>query len=57
MEINKTYIIRVLLGGRFLTYVGKIISNKDGFVTFLDNRGKILNIAMSQVQSFEESGQ
>lgn len=56
MEQNKTYIIRIDMGnGKLFTYTGKIISQDEMFVTFLDNyTGKTLSYNKTKVLSFEE---
>ena len=36
MNIGDTYIIRVEVDGRIFTYTGKILSEDDNFVTFID---------------------
>jgi hypothetical protein len=59
MEQNKTYIIRIDMGnGKLFTYTGKIISQDEMFVTFLDNyTGKTLSYNKTKVLSFEEVGE
>ena len=54
MELNKTYIIRVLINNSLLTYEGKIISQKDGFISFLDKYGKVISVNKNTIQSYEE---
>ena len=54
MELNKTYIIRVLINNSFLTYSGKILSEGDFFVEFLDKYGKRVSVNKNTIQSFEE---
>lgn len=54
MELNRTYIIRVLIDNRLLTYTGKIISIDDFFISFLDKYGKKISVNKSNIQSFEE---
>ena len=54
MELNKTYIIRVLINTSLLTYNGKVISIDDHFIEFLDKFGKKISVNKNQVQSFEE---
>jgi hypothetical protein len=56
MELNKTYIIRVVINERLLTYYGKIISNEDNFITFIDKFNKKISINKNNVQSYEEVG-
>jgi len=54
MELNKTYIIRVLINNSLLTYSGKILSEGDFFVEFLDRYGKKVSVNKNTIQSFEE---
>jgi hypothetical protein len=56
MEQNKTYIIRIDMGnGKLFTYTGKIISQDDLFVTFVDNySGKTFSYNKGKILSFEE---
>ena len=57
MELNKTYIIRVLINNSLLTYTGKIISLEDDFfITFLDKYGKEISVNKTTIQSYEEVG-
>ena len=53
MELNKIYIIRILIDNRLLTYTGKIISIDDYFICFLDKFGKKISVNKNTVQSFE----
>ena len=54
MNINKTYIIRINVDNRIFTYTGKIISEDEHFVTFLDIKGKVLSYNKTSILSFEE---
>lgn len=54
MELNKTYIIRVLINNNLLTYTGKIISIDEIFVSFLDKYGRNVSVNKSKIQSYEE---
>jgi len=56
MELNKTYIIRVLINNNLLTYSGKILSEDDFFIEFLDRYGKKVSVNKNTIQSFEEDG-
>ncbi len=53
MELNKTYIIRILINNRLLTYQGTILSTDNFFVEFLDKYGKKISVNKSTIQSFE----
>lgn len=54
MELNKTYVIRTTINGRLLTYTGKIISNDEIFITFLDKFEKKISINKKNIESYEE---
>lgn len=54
MELNRTYIIRVLSNGHLLTYTGTIQNIDDFFIEFIDKYGKAVSVNKSTVQSFEE---
>jgi len=54
MEQNRTYIIRLTIDGRLLTYTGKIISEDEHFVTFSDKFGKIISVNKKNIESYEE---
>lgn len=54
MEQNRTYIIRILVNGKLLTYTGKIISKEDCFVTFIDKYGHEVSVNKNTIQSYEE---
>lgn len=56
MEQNKTYIIRTTIGGRLLTYTGKIISIDENFITFQDKFGKQISLNKKNIDSYEEVG-
>jgi hypothetical protein len=54
MNIGRYYIIRVMVDGRLFTYTGKIISEDEDFVTFIDKYGKTFSYNKSNIVSFEE---
>jgi len=54
MELNRKYIIRVLINGKLLTYTGKIIEFDDFFVCFLDKFGTRVSVNKNNIQSYEE---
>ena len=55
MELNKTYLLRVLIGGKLLTYKGLIVSiDDDGFIAFRDKFGKVVTVNKNTIQSYEE---
>ena len=54
MELNKTYILRITINDRLLTYTGKIISIDENFITFLDRFDKKISVNKKNVESFEE---
>ena len=54
MNINETYIIRIEVNGKFLTYTGKIISEDANFITFEDKFGKKFSYNKNCIVSFEE---
>ena len=54
MELNTTYIFRIVINGQLLTYTGKVISINDFFVEFLDKYGKNISVNKNNIQSFEE---
>lgn len=54
MEQNRTYILRITLDNRLLTYTGKILSIDENFVTFLDKFDKKISINKKNIESFEE---
>ena len=53
MNIGKTYIIRIEIDNRVLTYTGKIISNEKSFVTFIDKFGKTWTYNKKNIISLE----
>ena len=55
MELNKTYILRVMIGEKLLTYIGTIISVDNFFVSFIDKFGKKISLSKTQIQSYEEA--
>ncbi len=54
MEQNRKYIIRILINNQLLTYTGKVISEDELFISFLDRFGKIISVNKSTIQSYEE---
>lgn len=54
METNRTYILRITIDSRLLTYTGKILSIDENFVTFLDKFDKKISINKKNIESFEE---
>jgi len=54
MELNRRYIIRVLLNGQLLTYTGKIIFEDLEFVSFIDKFGSKVSVNKKTIQSYEE---
>jgi len=53
MEQNITYILRITIDGRLLTYTGKIISEDEHFITFSDKFGKIISVNKKNIESYE----
>lgn len=56
MELNRTYLIRVLINNQLLTYTGRVISIDDFFVTFIDKFRKRISVNKANIQSYEEVG-
>lgn len=56
MELNTTYVIRVMINNRLLTYEAKVISEDSIFITFIDKYGKEISVNKNNIQSFEEAG-
>lgn len=54
MELNRTYILRITLDNRLLTYTGKILSIDENFITFLDKFDKKISVNKKNIESFEE---
>jgi hypothetical protein len=54
MEQNRTYILRITLDNRLLTYTGKILSIDENFVTFLDKFDKKISVNKKNIESYEE---
>lgn len=54
MNINATYIIRVEVNNKFLTYTAKIISEDSNFITFEDKFGKKYSYNKNCIVSYEE---
>jgi len=53
MNINEDYIIRIEVEGRLFTYTGKIISDEDGFITFIDKYNQTFSYNKANIISFE----
>lgn len=53
MNIGDTYIIRIDVEGRIFTYTGKILSEDDHFITFLDKNGVEFSYNKNKILSFE----
>ena len=54
MKLNQTYIIRVTINNHLLTYIGKIISIDELFITFKDKNNKEISINKKNIESYEE---
>lgn len=54
MKLNRTYILRIMAENRLLTYTGKILSEDNIFVTFLDRYNKTISVNKNNIVSFEE---
>ena len=54
MNIGDTYIIRIEVNEKLLTYTGKIISDQDGFITFIDKYNQTFSYNKANIISFEE---
>lgn len=54
MEQNRTYILRITIDNRLLTYTGKILSIDENFVTFLDKFDKKISVNKKNIESYEE---
>lgn len=54
MNIGDTYIIRIEVEGRLFTYTGKILEDKEGFITFEDKYNKTFSYNKNNIISFEE---
>lgn len=54
MNINKNYIMRVDVDNKIFTYIGKIISEEDNFITFKDKYGTTFSYNKNKIISFEE---
>jgi len=57
MELNKTYILRITINERLLTYTGKIISIDEHFISFIDRYGKEISVNKKNIESYEEVGE
>jgi 5'-3' exonuclease len=54
MNIGDTYIIRIEVEGKTFTYTGKIISEDNDFITFIDKYNHKWTYNKSKIISFEE---
>ena len=55
MNINDTYIIRVeIADGLIYTYTGKVVSEDEHFLTFIDKYGKSWTYNKNRIVSMEE---
>jgi len=54
MELNRKYLLRVLINNSLLTYTGVIKSIDEIFVVFIDKFGKEVSVNKSTIQSYEE---
>jgi len=54
MKQNRTYILRIMADNRLLTYTGKILSEDNLFVTFIDRYSKTISVNKNNIVSFEE---
>ena len=54
MNIGDTYIIRIEVEERIFTYTGKIVSEDEVFITFVDKYGKTFSYNKSKILSLEE---
>lgn len=54
MNIGDTYIIRIEIEGRIFTYTGKIISEDNDFITFVDKYGITYSYNKNKIISLEE---
>lgn len=57
MNIGENYIIRIEVEGRLFTYTGKIVSEDENFVTFIDKYGKTFSYNKKNIISFEGVGE
>lgn len=57
MNIGDTYIIRIEVDGKLFTYTGKIISDEDGFITFIDKYNHTFSYNKTNIISFEVVGE
>jgi hypothetical protein len=54
MKIGSTYKIVIEVNGKVLTYNGRIISEDDNFITFIDRYGVTFSYNKKNVLSLEE---
>ena len=54
MKIGSQYKIVIIVDKKVLTFTGKIISEDDSFITFIDKFGATLSYNKNKIVSFEE---
>ncbi len=54
LTIGNSYKIVIDINGKILTFSCKIISNEDGFITFIDKFGKTYSYNLNNIISYEE---
>lgn len=54
MKIGSTYKIVVDINSRVLTFTGRITSEDERFISFIDRDGKLLTYNKDKIISFEE---
>ena len=54
MKINETYKLTIDVNGKILTFTGKIISEDDNFITFVDRYNSVLAYNKRNIISAEE---
>jgi hypothetical protein len=57
MKINEKYILTFEVEGRILTFTGKIISEDETLITFIDKFGKTISYNKKRLISAEEMGE
>jgi len=54
LQINKTYKLKFLFNGRYITYTATILNINNVFVNIRDKFGNIYNYNITNLESFEE---
>lgn len=54
MKIGAVHKIVVVIEGKILTFTGKIVSEDNSFITFIDKFGSTLSYNKSTIRSMEE---